>query len=773
MHPITLLLYLIHRFKRSIVFGVPILTLLMLTISHDDLRINGDIRSWFDDDAQELIEHEAFTKSFGSDSHLIIVIHSRNGIIDATALQSIKRMSQALRELRNVVDVYSLSSAAFIGVDPQESSDIIIDTLIPSDEILTTRLLEKLRQRLRDSDGLLNRLLSDDHRTSLIIGRLSDKAFSNEENALLLARTRSILERERAITGLRYLIHGSPVIKEAFIDIARKDLMRFTPLVFLSALLLLLFTFRSWYAALLPIIVIAFTTTTIMTLYIMFGLSLDNFTATIPVFILAIGIADSVHIYWTWRLYRQNGYSNDHAIDASLHKNTFPASLTTATTFIGFGTLLISDVIPIRTLGVAIAASSVIAFVYSTLYIPAFLAWADPAIGVRFRQRSDEVTSHQALLYERYAQLLMRHYRSVITITAIVTVLMSSGIFLVRFDTDTIRMFPSHMPVRSDLTFIQKHMTGPVTLEIMVDSKHEGGVYDPLFLKDVEQFSQECLAIDPVVRHIYSPIDLLKRMHKVFNDDNQSFYIIPERREIIEEYITMYNYAMPRGSSLRDLIDANERFIRLSIRMDSLGSEQNLHYIRWIKQWFRQHGHPVTVNGKVALSAYLTTETTRTMLYSIALNITLIGALFYLLFRQLSPVIFALLPNIIPLLAVIGMMGWLGIAVDMGIITSIVIILGVAMDATIYFVVKYRKALAKGKSIEQALIYMLHFTGIANILSTLILMASLSLLIFSQFAPNIQFGYITLFALTISLVTDLLLLPALLIFWQQRPTGKS
>lgn len=768
MHSLKPLLYIIRHHKQWIVPGLPIMVILLIFLSYDRFRIDGNLYNWFDRDAKQIVENEKFIRIFGSDDHLIILINNPEGIINSASLQSIKNISNALRKLPHIASVYSLNNFPYVGVNPHDTSDIIIDRLIPDITTLTPTALETIKQRIHNFDELLNRLVSDDLKTSLIVGKLSDVYLQSNELQNLVDSVQSIINHEERKTGLRYIIHGTPVLSLAFIDIAREDIQRFTPAVFLTALLLLFIAFRSWYAALLPIIVVFLTTATVMCLYALLGYSLNNFTATIPIFILAVGIADSVHIYWVWRLYRQHGYNNDDAIVLSLRKNTFSAFLTTATTFIGFATLFISDVVPIRVLGGTVALSSLFAFVYSTVYVPSFLAWRNPAVRIRTTTRTEELSCRQERLYVRYVQLLMRYYKLIIAVSAGLTAITAAGIFFVRIDSDTIKMFSSDTPVRTDFEFIQQNITGPVTLEIMIDTAAEGRIYNPSFLKHAEQFSADLKNHDPAIRHIFSLIDVLKRMHKVFNNDNPDFYTVPIRRDIIEEYFTMYTFALPQGISLNDYIDSDERYFRLSARMDALSSNQTINDIRWIKSWWKTYGYTATVNGKISLSAHLNSEVTKTMLDSVILNISIIGLLFFILFRKPSLVFFALLPNIIPLISVIGLMGWLGITIDMGLIATIVILLGVAMDATVYFIVKYRDALAKGKNISQALVYMLTYAGISNLLSTLILMVSFGMLAFSSFVPNMEFGYVTFFALLISLQTDLLLLPALLILYHKR-----
>ncbi len=773
MYPVKFLFRLIEKYTYLIVIGLPLFVLILLLLSYDKFQIEGALRGWFTEDAASIVEYDQFIENFGSDNQLIVVVHNPEGIINPKSIESVRRITRGLLKTRHIIKAYSLINFPHVGVNPDDSSEIVIDRLIPSSAILTPKVLALLEKKLEGARDIKNRLISTDLKTTVILGKISDR--TNDENSLyqVVADVKKIIEEERKITGLHYVIHGNPILSLGFMEIAKEEIIRFTPIVFGITLLLLMAAFRSLYAALIPLIVVVMTTVTVMAVYVMLGFTLNNFTATIPVFILAIGIADSVHIYWIWRLHRQHDYSNASSIAFSLQKNVFPALLTTLTTFIGFSTLIVSDVVPIQTLGIAIALSSIVAFVYSTLYVPAFLAWINPAIKQRYNAPEDGLLCRRRVYYERYVSLVLKHYRLIISGSFIMTLLMAAGIAFVRIDTNTIRMFHPDMPIRTDFNFIQKNITGPMNLEIMIDTKEQGGVYNPVLLSHVDDFSSDLRMHNKAFRHIFSIVDLLKRMHMIFNENNLSYYDIPAHQDEVEQYFAMYSFSLPQGLALSDHIDMDERFLRLSVQMNAIGSEESLGYIQWIESWWIQQGYVATVNGKIALSTYLHSEVARTMLYSIALNLSIVSILFFILFRKISLVFIALIPNIIPLISVIGMMGWMSMSIDMGLITSIVILLGVAMDATIYFIVKYRSAMLKGKSLHDALVYMLTYAGIANILSTFILIISFGIFIFSHFMPNMQFGFITVFALVISLLTDLLLLPSLLVLWQKYSRASS
>jgi predicted RND superfamily exporter protein len=155
-------------------------------------------------------------------------------------------------------------------------------------------------------------------------------------------------------------------------------------------------------------------------------------------------------------------------------------------------------------------------------------------------------------------------------------------------------------------------------------------------------------------------------------------------------------------------------------------------------------------------------DVTDTLIYSLSLAILLVSIVMLMIFKQIRIVWVFLLPNILPVILVVGLMGWIGISIDIGVAIAGAIIIGVAVDDTIHFLVKYFDARERGLSLEDSFDEVLKYAGKAILFTTIILSLAFSIFAFSLFAPNQNFGIVTAFALIVALIVDLLLLPALL-----------
>jgi len=239
-------------------------------------------------------------------------------------------------------------------------------------------------------------------------------------------------------------------------------------------------------------------------------------------------------------------------------------------------------------------------------------------------------------------------------------------------------------------------------------------------------------------------------------------------KTLIAQYLLLYSLSLPQGMEINDRVDITERFFRLTASVNSMDTSEYLKMIRWIEGWWAGTPYSASVNGQDAMFAYMFKNVTDTIIYSITMALVLVTVVMLIAFRSFKILIISILPNILPIVLVVGLMGWSGMYIDLGVAVSGAIILGVAVDDTIHILVKYLEARKKGKDMKGALEYMITFSGTAIIFTTLILSGSFSVLYFSDFMPTSHFSIVTVSALVIALVADLFMLPALLSIFDKR-----
>ncbi len=736
----------IERYRYLVIIGLT-LVVALLSISLKELAFEGSYKIWFDKDSRIIKEYEAFRSRFSGDDTFIVAFRDERGIFTQKAVKTILHLTKEFEKLSGVRKVESLANYQDIS---SEDEDIIVEDFLYGDENLTQKRATALKDSL-----ILNQLISKDGKTTMIAVALDNKIGSDEDvNIAVFKSLERILKEEAKRTLYRFYLTGVPAVTASLVMISQHDNLLLMPLAVVLVVLFLALIFRSIIGVIVPSAVIVFTFLTILSIQMLLGYKLNNFTVNIPAFITAIAIADAMHLYIAWIHYKLKGETTKEALKHAMRSNLVPMALTSFTTATGFATLTVSAIEPIFTLGVAITSGAFLAFVFTVVLVPAILLLLPPhyqAKPVRFVNLAN---------IKGYGAFIRRNDKKIVALFIFLIAITASGLLWLKVDSNSIKYFSKETLVRSGAEFVEKHLTGSMRYEVIVDSLKKEGVKDPKFLQAIERFEEALKARYENVRYTSSIKDIIKRMQKVLNPDAKN--AIPTERNLVAQYLLLYSMSLPQGRELNDKIDTNERYLRISINTDIVDTSKDIEMIKWIENYFKTRTpYRATVQGQTAIFAYMQSSVTKTLVYSISLTLVIVAVSMLLIFKNLKLLWIFILPNLAPIVIVGGIMGWLGIHVDIGIAIFSAVILGIAVDDTIHFFSKYFEA-QKRYGFEESIDYVLAHSGNAMILTTIVLSLTFSIFALSDFVPNIHFAIVSVSALNIALAFDLILLPALL-----------
>lgn len=741
------------KFRWAIAILIPLLTLIMAS-SLKNLEFEGSYRIWFGEESKILTKYDDFRAIFGNDDAITITFSNEDGIFTKEALRSIDNITNKLWKTEYIARADSITNYQYVHADEEYPDEILVEDFIEDIDALSVEDLQKKKEIALTQDLIVNKMISQDAKTTMIVGRMTPKAGDDPEVSFKLRdAAMAIIAPEIEKNGFKFYLNGGPIINTSFIEIAQHDGGTFTPAVIIIAMILLYGVFRRFSATLLSISVVIFTFLIVLSIQVLFGFKLNNFTANIPVFVVAIGIADAMHLLWIYFVARRKGMQNYEAIHYSVKKNLLALFLTSLTTSIGFASLSISAVVPIKTLGIATASAALLAFVLTILFVPALLAIINPKIKTDTEQKSN---NHK--LSEWYVSLLLRYNKAILFISLVLFSVISVGIFRANVDSNTVRYFKENVPFRISINYTQEHLTGPMSYEIVIDSKVNDGIKEPDFLKTTQKFYDEFYAKYSEIRHISSLMDVVK----TFNDVMAGSKSIPDDKNLIAQYLLLYSLSLPQGMEINDKMDIDERLLRVSASIDMVDTSRDLEMIAWAEEWWNKTPYSAEVNGQTVMFAHMQHDVTQTLIESISLAIVMISIIMIIIFRNWRMLPLFIGPNILPIMLVIGVMGWLQIDIDMGVAVAGAIIIGVAVDDTIHFMVKYIESRKRGDNLQESLEYVMSYAGSAIIFTTIILSVAFLVFVLSDFNPNYHFGIVTASALIIAVLVDLVALPAFL-----------
>ncbi|MDF1875158.1 MMPL family transporter [Sulfurimonas sp. SAG-AH-194-I05] len=743
----------IIKFRWYIAILIPLITIMMAS-SLKNLEFEGSYRIWFGEESKILKDYDTFRSIFGNDDAVAISFKMQEGVFTKKALHVIDNITRKLWQTQYIARVDSLTNYQYVHADEQYPDEILVEDFIEDIDSLTKKDLEKKRSIALKQDIIVGKLISQDAKTTMIVGRMTPKAGNDPAVSFKLRDAIvAIVEPEIKEHGIQFYLNGGPIINTAFIEIAQHDGSTFTPAVIGVALLLLFFVFRKFSLAFLSISVVIFTFLIVLAIQVMLGYKLNNFTANIPVFVIAIGVADAMHLVWIYILAKKEGMENHEAIHHSVHTNFLALLLTSLTTAVGFASLSISNVVPIKTLGIATASAALLAFVLTILFVPALLAILNPRI------KKQEIGENKTKKFSKwYVQFLRRHNTKILVLSGCIFVVIGWGMTQAKVDSNTVRYFKENVPFRVTTQFMQDNLTGPMSYEIIVDSQKADGIKEPKFLKTVEQFYAEFYEKYEDARHISSLMDTVKTFNEVMNSSKT----IPDDKNLIAQYLLLYSLSLPQGMEINDRMDIEERLLRVTASMNMVDTSKDLEMIEWVENWWEQTEYSAEINGQTKMFAHMQHDVTNTLIYSITLAVVLISIIMFFIFRNVKMLPLFIAPNILPIALVVGVMGWLDIDIDMGVAIAGAIIIGVAVDDTIHFMVKYVESRKRGENMQNSLEYVMNYAGSAIIFTTVILSIAFLVFVLSDFNPNYHFGIVTATALLIAVLVDLIALPALL-----------
>ena len=734
-----------------------IITLIVLLCSFwlKDLAFEGSYRIWFAPDSTIMKAYDDFRDDFSTDDTFVVAFRDENGIFNTKAIKVILQLTEEIASIDGVRKVDSLSNYQYISASNDELN---VDDFIYEDNMGDLKAKEKiaLKDRL-----ILNHAISTDGKSTMLSVKLDTQTNTGEEvNLFVMDTLEKIASKYEKKYGYKIAITGMPAVTASLVNVALHDAIYIMPLAVIIVILFLWILFRDFVGVFVPAIVILYTFLIVLSMQFILGYKLNNFTVNIPAFIAAIAIADSLHLLLAWRYYKKEKYNNKESVYLAVKNNFIPIALTSFTTATGFATLGLSDIVPIATLGYSITCGALLAFLLSVTLAPALLLY------VKESYHPKTITFIDFSSLRGYGTFITNYDKAIVLFFFMLIIFLGYGLKYVNVDNNSMKYFDKSTVVRWGSDFVEKHITGSMTYEIIIDSKVKDGVKQPQLLNTVTRFEKELFTAYPNITFITSIKDIVARMHTVLSDDEKN--VLPQDSNLIAQYLLLYSMSIPQGMSINDQIDMDEQLLRITINSKTQTTSKDVEMIEWIKQWWQTNtNYSADVQGETAIFSYMQESVIQTLLQSIMYTLVIIFIAMLLIFKHIKMLWIFILPNVAPIILVSGVMGYLDISIDIGVVISASVILGIAVDDTIHFFSKYFQA-RRHMEFEESIDYVVRHSGNAMILTTSILSLTFLVFSFSSFIPNNHFSFVTVIALNLALLFDLLLLPALLsIFYRK------
>ncbi len=725
------------------------LTILIFSAGLVKFQEDYSVRTWFTTDDPLIKDLDEFEKKFGSDESIIVYIKHTKSLFNIESFKMVKEITDKLWHVENVIRVDSFTN---YNLAQTQDDDILIGPVISDDQVINEKDIQTAKRLLLKDPLAPNYLISEDGTAALIHARIKPIFKGSPNNKLITSQVNDIINKYQDKGEYRFGVNGVIAINDTFRELAEKDLSKLLPILIILISILLFVNFKSSFSIFASLLVMGVTITSTLGITSFFGIKFNNLMSIVPSILIAICLADCIHILKSYTRFRNDQKDLDEAIRLTIDKNFLPTFLTSFSTSIGFMSLYTAKLIPIKHLGVTAAIGTLLAWLFTFSFFIPLIKIINPKI---------KKIKNEKRNFNLFSTNLIYKYKK--TIIFIFSSLFFIGVYLstkLNVTSDPYKYFDKNVKIRKINDEIIKNIGGGSGPEIIIKTGKADGIKDPLFLQKVDQF-QNWLNKVPHITKTISIVDIIKQMNKTMHNNNPENFVLPKTQNEIAELLLLYTMSLPQGMGLNDRVTVKNDALRLTLLWTISDSKTNLIWFDKIEAKALELGLNAKITGKLPLYQKMNKNVVKTLLYSISLAIFLISVIMVITFRSIKIGLISMIPNVIPLALGTIFLYVFNYHLDLGTVLVYSVCLGISVDDTIHFLVHYFNNRKKGLSPQQSVDLIYIETAPALITTTMILVLGFGTFILGDYVPSQSFGILTAVILVIALLCDLILLPAI------------
>jgi uncharacterized protein len=705
------------------------------------LRIVTDLRSLIPQDEVQATDR-AIAERFGIKEFMIVAIEHESGVFDAPILAYAQALASGFSEIPGVFAVRSLFSEDDIRMTPE---GLRIEPFVSS---LSVADIARARTGLAEFPAVRGILASADETCMGLLVELEEGADKQSAHDRLSAAVAG----QPAPDGVRVHLSGLPVFEGVLGGLIIRDLLVLLPIVTLVVALVIFAGCRSWALVLLALAEIVVVNVWAMGLMAFLGRPIYILHACMPVFLVAIVLADEIHIFATYAEKSALGLSTRDAVFQAMAEVWRPVVLTSLTTGAAFLSFLTSSMIAIRSFGVFIAFGIGVAMVFSLLVTPAVIVLAHP----RTKTSPCNPLSPALAWLSRSAHTRRRvHICFVLLLTAVAAV----GASRVYIQDDWIANFRKGGTVCAAAAAINAKLHGTRIVQVELDTGRTDGIHDPDFLRRLAAFQRDLEQVDGI-GGTWSVADPIIKLNREMAGDDA----IPDNASLVAQYLFLLE-----GTSHDNLWDFDKRWARILLISPAGDFRTGTGILSGIqdRRRIRLPDAGLRLGGDYALGHHWVGLVGRDQPLSLLTSMGLVFLLVSLFFRSFRKGLRVTAPTAMGVLLTFGVMGWFDIPLSVTVSMVSSIVLGISVDYAIHFQSRYDVLASGNVSAASAAEQTFRTVGGAVVWDALVVVIGLLALYFSAMPPNRQIGYMAALGVASSMAATLLVMP---LFWN---TGAS
>ncbi|MEA3415680.1 MAG: MMPL family transporter [Thermodesulfobacteriota bacterium] len=751
------------------------------------LRMDNSNEAFFLEGNPTKLLLDKFRDTFGNED-LVYVLIETDDFFKADTIRLIRKLAEDLEaHVPYVKDMKFLGNVEYVeGVEGGiEISDLIENIPEIPDE------MKLVRERAMNEPLYLDNLISRDGKTSAIL--LERERYPEEKvdprKEIPPAVYKILAKPEYA--DLKVYAVGTPIIDYEMDEMTARELSLFGLVCLGLQMLILLWVARGARGVVTPLLVVILSIFWTLGLVGILDWTLSLMVAMLPIFLICVGIGDSMHIISEFQDQQDRGLDRSESIVKALALVGIPCLLTSITTAAGFLSFWGTVLKPIREMGIYAAIGVIMAFLLSLIIVPAVFSFGknkkkgiepegafNPVgekkkspdyrpVCVRLARTGRNDIFDRVL--KRIALLNLKHPWAILCIFILMAAFSLFGYRLIEVETNSIEFASTDLPVRQAYDYVDSHMGGSMSMEVMLDTGKKDGIKEIEFLRDMETL-QNYIDRHPLTSKTTSVIDTIKKMRRAMHENRMEYYTLPETSAQASEYLFLYETS--GGEDLDKQVSFNYDIARITARTKSLNSKDVRTFTSDISMFVKKNINPSTkveYTGTMPFIEAMSNYVAQGQKRSFILAFLAITCMMIIVLRSFKLGLISMIPNVFPVLISLGLMGFAGVYLNIPLMILSPIIIGVAVDDTIHFFMRYRREFNRTGTYEGALKATLSTVGRPIMFTTMTLVLGFSVFGLSDMYNVVQFGLLAAFAFLWALLADFFLAPAMMLLF--KPLG--
>jgi|GEM_PF-3323267 len=588
----------------------------------------------------------------------------------------------------------------------------------------------------------------------------------------------AIVKSTSAKTGITFHLAGDAIQDTTFEEYAQRDIKTLFPLFVGAVVIILLFWYRQVAGVLIPVGLVMLAVANTMGISSLLGAKLNNMTVAVPQVVLACCVGDLNHVFNGYLDHLRHGESKQEAIINTMVFEFVPCFWTASTTALGFFAMIYgTTILPIATFGWMGGIGAMAAWLGTFTVMPCILSLlpTPKAVHQKHEEKPNSFAARMDARLVRLNRYVNRTSGAIIFMAAVVTGIAVYGLTKVSFDTNSIEMFAEDAPFRVASRFAEDNIAGPFGITVLVDTGQKGGIRQTKYLESMAKLKEK-LESDPDVTSAVDLSDIMKSMNRVMNQDMEENYRVPDSDARASSYYNAYTFSLPAGQELTNRVSADESSALIDARLRNHAAGWIINWGTDLKAWAEKNTPDlkVSITAKSWLYSHMLTSMSQNFFQDVGQAVVSISITLFILARNIRLGILAMIVNLLPLFITVGFTSLIGKTLDISILISCSVAMGIVVDDTIHYIAKYKRLREQDDMThEQASEFLAQEHSKASIATTLVLVGGFLMFVFTDYQINRNFGLTTAVMLTIGAAFDLLILPASLKIWGGKATKQG